>query len=284
VGAVGGAFGTGAVGGVSGVGAEGGVAGVGAFGGVSGVGAEGGVGAFGGVGGSGGVACARTQDRAQIGIERPDLTRVDCSSVMSTPGTGPVQPTVLEGRITRRLANGFEIDTCGPNADCDSLLTTVTVSAPGLDFWLPTGALVRVTYQITRFFACQQALEVSTIPTWNGLENPYQPNNALVLAVVDGGGTFSSSPYKVDRVALGCRPMSQGCGGVPPDDYALVFTSTAVPERSMRVGMGQSNTIDFSPGGSVGILTVRNLRSFQTEYCDDYWNFAWFLRYLPATF
>jgi hypothetical protein len=286
-GAVGGTFGTGAVGGVSGVGAEGGVAGVGAFGGVSGVGAEGGVagaGAFGGVGGSGGVSCVRTQDRAQITIDPPDRTRLDCASVMGTPGPGPVQPTVLEGRVTRRVANGFEVDSCGPNADCDSLLTTVTVSAPGLEFWLPTGALVRVTYQITRFFACQQALEVSTIPTWNGLENPYQPNNALVLAVVDGGGTFSSSPYKVDREALGCRPMTQGCGGVPPDEYALMFTSTTDPQWRMRVRMGVDNTIDVSWGGSPGIWSVRNLRSFQTEYCDDYWNFAWFMRYRPSGF
>jgi hypothetical protein len=215
-------------------------------------------------------------------IDRPDQTRVDCSSVMNTPGPGPVQPTVLEGRVTRRVANGFEIDSCGPNADCDSLLTNVTVSAPGLDFWLPTGALVRVTYLITRFFACQQALEVSTIPAWNGLMNPYQPNDALMLAVVDGGGTFSSSPYKVDREALGCRPMSQGCGGVAPDEYALMFITTAVPERRIRVAMGQSNTIDlYSDGSFQGILTARNLRSFQTEYCDDYWNFAWFLRFQP---
>jgi len=280
VGAMGGAFGTGAVGGVSGVGAEGGVAGVGAVGGVSGIGAEGGVagvGVVGGVGGTAGTSCARTQDRADIAIERPDGTRVDCSSVMNTPG--PVQPTVLEGRVTRTFAGGFDVDSCAPNADCDSLVTTVTVNASGVGLWPPPSALVRVTYQITRFFACQQALEVSTIPTWNGLENPVQPNNALLLAVVDGGGTFTSSPYKVSRVALGCRSNTQGCGGVPPDEYALVFTPTAAPERAVRVEMGQGRPIELSQAPAGHTWLVRNLRSFQTEYCDDYWNFAWYLRY-----
>jgi hypothetical protein len=51
---------------------------------------------------------------------------------------------------------------------------------------------------------------------------------------------------------------------------------TAAPGRSVIVGMGQTVPIDLlqSPART---WAVRNLRSYQTEYCDDYWNFAWYL-------
>ena len=227
---------------------------------------------------SGGVSCVRTQDRAEIAIERPGQPGLDCSTVIHA--AEPIEPTVLEGRITRSSAFGFEIDTCAPNADCEALLTNIRVSAPGLSFWLPAGAFVQVTYQITKFYACQQGLQVITIPSWGGVQSPFQPHQ-LLLAVSDGGNTFSSSPYRIERVALGCRSPTQGCGGVPPDEYALVVISTAVPERRVRVGMGESKVIDLSSGPFLGHWTVRNLRSYQTDICDDYWNFAWFVSFQP---
>jgi hypothetical protein len=276
---VGGAVGAGAVGGVSGVGAEGGVAGVGAFGGVSGAGAEGGVGAFGGVGGTGGLSCVRTQDRAQIAVERTGQVRIDCSTVMNA--TGAVSPTVLEGRITRAQLDSFELDTCPPNADCAATFARIEVLAPGLNARMPVGAFVRVTYQITRFFACQQALEVSTIPSWGGVENPYHAKSALLLAISDGGSTFETSPYKIDRVPLGCRPITPGCSSVKPDEYALTFHATVGTGGGIQVGMGESELLDL--GQPAFRYLARNLRSFQTEYCDDYWNFAWFLAYAPPT-
>jgi hypothetical protein len=186
---------------------------------------------------------------------------------------------VLEGSVVRNLTDGFDIDTCGPNADCAASIAHFVVRAPGLSFLLPEGAFVRVTYSITRFRACQQSIEVSTIPSWGGVQNPYQPSNVLLLAVSDGGGTFDSSPYKIDRVALGCRPTTQGCGSVKPDEYALVLTPTAVPERALRVGMGETRRMDLGVADLPFSWVVRNLRSFQSEYCDDYWNFAWFVQF-----
>jgi hypothetical protein len=184
---------------------------------------------------------------------------------------------VIEGSVIRYDAEGFEIDTCAPNADCAVSSTRFQVRANGLSFWLPQPAYVRVTYQITRFFSCQQALEVSTIPTWGGVRNPYPANNELLLAVVDGGGTFDTSPYKIDRVQLGCRPTTRGCGGPPPDEYALLFLPAAYPEGALRVGMGESRRINLAGPMGTDRWVAQNLRSFQTEYCDDYWNFAWFI-------
>jgi hypothetical protein len=265
-----GASGNAGRGGVSGVGAEGGVAGVGAFGGVSGAGAEGGVGAFGGVGGTGGLSCVRTQDRAQIAVERVGYGREDCSTASAT---APTKPYVLEGRITRSLADSFELDTCAPNADCAVTLVRIEVRVPGLNAYLPLGAFVRVTYQITGGYGCGQALEVSAMPTWGGVANPYPHNSALMLAISDGGGTFTSSPYEIDRVALGCRPITPSCSSEKPDEYALVFLPGAGSGGSVQVGMGESKVLDL--GQPLLSYMARNLRSFQTEHCDDYGNFAW---------
>ena len=142
---------------------------------------------------------------------------------------------------------------------------------------------MRVTYSITRFHACQQALEVSTIPSWGGLQNPFQPSSALLLAVADGGGTFDGSPYKIDRMALGCRATTQGCGSIKPDEYALLFTSVTSTETTFRVLMGESLRMELGQPDVPNSWIVHNLRSYQTEYCDDYWNFAWFVRYDPPT-
>jgi len=270
------------------------VAGVGGAGGAAGVGAAGGVAGVGAAGGSGGAAgttnsCTRTEDRARIAVQLPGEPRRDCSSAMLD--FEPRPPTALDGVITRIGPTEFEIDTCAPNADCVPSLALFEVEAPGLSLRqvLGEGAFVRVTYLIGRFFACQQSLEVSSIPTWGGVQNPASMmGDTLLLAVSDGGGTFDGSPYTVDRMALGCQPVTQGCGSVTPDEYALVLSPTAEPESAISVGMGQTMQLNNLqplpsnwPSSWARFWTVRNLRSYQTEYCDDYWNFAWYLVWSP---
>ncbi len=263
------------------MGAAGGMAGVGAAGGAAGVGATGALGGAAGTANS----CTRTEDRARIAVQLPGEPRRDCSSAEF--GSEPKPPTALNGAIIRIGPTTFEIDTCAPNADCVPSLALFEVEAPGLSLEqaLVSGAFVRVTYLIDRFYACQQSLEVSTIPTWGGVPSPVdEMGDTLLLAVSDGGGTFDGSPYTVDRTALGCQPVTQGCGSVTPDEYELVLSPTAAPESAIRVGMGQTlqlNNLQPPPNNWPSSLSrfwmVRNLRSYQTDYCDDYWNFAWYL-------
>jgi hypothetical protein len=69
-----------------------------------------------------------------------------------------------------------------------------------------------------------------------------------------------------------------GCGGPShPDNYFFVFSSVAFPEKTTRVDMG---VFDIQNSGKF-MLDARNLRSYQTDLCDDYWNYAYYLAYRP---
>jgi hypothetical protein len=72
-------------------------------------------------------------------------------------------------------------------------------------------------------------------------------------------------------VQLGCAP-GRTCNGslTDADDYAFDF-STPGDGAPTRVYMGE--TVTWNSAGTN--FTVRNLRSFQTSICDDYWNWAY---------
>jgi hypothetical protein len=122
---------------------------------------------------------------------------------------------------------------------------------------------------VTRFRACQQSLEITTADATDGSTSP-APAGQLLLAVVDGGEVLAGAPHAVDRVPLGCS-SEKACGSVAPDEYAFDFKSASGAASPLRVYMGETAT--WTNGGKP--FTVRNLRSFQTTYCDDYWNWAY---------
>lgn len=268
--------------GTGGTGAQGGSAQGGAGGTVlaGGAGGAGGTVITGGAGGSAGATCTRTEDRASISIARPGAALLDCANAPSAFDAGsPVSPTLLSGALVRVDAGGFDLDTCPPNADCAPSITRFEVEAPGLALELPAGAFVQVSYLISVFYQCQQSLEVSTIPTWGGMDNPAGPSGVLLLGIADGGYTFDDSPYGVERVRLDCTSPTPGCGSVPPGEYALELAPTAAPDRVTQLVMGETASIDLLQTKVPGGWLARNLRSYQTDYCDDYWNFAWWVRW-----
>jgi hypothetical protein len=244
-----------------------------------------------GTGGSAGVAggipdggvCKRTFDRAVIRVTRPGGSILECDKVLMGIDSGT--PNVMTGRVTTRTDSSFTIDSCPPNADCpaDTLLK-VEVLAP--DFVMPPlGPLVRVQYSMERFYACQQSLEVTNVQRWDGMVTPGILGETLALAVTDGGGPFNNSPYTVERVGLGCEvDAGRGCGGggQPPGDYAFLFSWKGDPQTRTRVEMGDTRPFD-PPSAAMVTVSARNLRSYQTEACDDYWNYAYYLVAQPIT-
>jgi hypothetical protein len=186
---------------------------------------------------------------------------------------------VVEGVVTAASATFFTVNSCPPNADCPAdTLTTFDIDAPDFQVALEPRFLVRVKYSITRFWACQQSLEVTALQSWGGLRNDAQwPAGALVLAIVDGGGPFADSSYTVERQALGCDvDAGRGCGGITPDEYAFVFAPKNAPDQGTVVPMGDTRLTAMRLG-QPNEIAARNLRSFQTALCDDYWNFAYWL-------
>jgi hypothetical protein len=131
-----------------------------------------------------------------------------------------------------------------------------------------------------RFFACQMSLEVTSLPSWAGLPNPTRSDATLLLAVVDGGGPNASSPYTVDRVLLAC-PQLGNCGRAPL--YAFAFAPKERIGTRVEVRMGETKVVDLQPPGALGSIVAHNLRSYDSCATDDYWNFAYYLEWLPPT-
>jgi hypothetical protein len=208
----------------------------------------------------GGGRCGQTSDRATVAVLAPGNELLGCEAGASDGG--PVPARTWAGQVTGSDATTLVVDVCGGDGGCDPLGLRIEVRAPGIDLRGFPHVPVQVTASFRRFFGCQQALHITTV------------TGQLLLAVVDGGGP-AGAPYSVDRVRLGCS-SEKGCGSVPPDDYALDFSSEAAP-APLRVYMGE--TVPWTLGGRAH--RVRNLRSFQSTACDDYWNFAYTISLAP---
>jgi hypothetical protein len=216
-----------------------------------------------------GGRCDLTNDRASVSVQLAGGQVLSCAGI-GGPDAGTGVRT-FTGRITGSDATSLVMDECGADAGCVAGSVRLEIRAPGLDLVGFPHRWVLVKIQLARFYACQQSLEITTVDPTDG--SPAQgPAGQLLLAVVDGGGPFDGSPYKIDRVPLGCR-AEKGCGFVPPDEYAFDFSETAAARPALRVSMGETKTWAAS-GGS---FQVRNLRSYQSTLCDDYWNFAYTL-------
>jgi hypothetical protein len=249
--------------------------------GTAGAGGSGaGAGGAGAGGGSNDGACLRTNDRVGFRVTKGEVV-LDCTTVAARSDAGAT--TVVQGLVTDTTASWFTVDSCPPGADCPPMLTKFDlVGGPtNIDSLVVKGDFVRVEYAISLFFACQQSLEVTALGSWGGMSNPTWPEGMLLYAIADGGGPFPDSPYTVDRVLLGCDvDAGRGCGAIEPGDYAFSFVPSGAPDRAIRVDMGETRLTEIQLGRDIGVV-ARNLRSYQTWACDDYWNFAYVLNAAP---
>lgn len=241
--------------------------------------------------GCGGRAGSRTCDyltseagsaqRFSLVVTLPDGTLQSCVGPL-TPDGGVGQPTTFSGEvsgwITETAGTTFSLDTCAPGTGCTPDVSRFSIAAPNLTLALPTGRQVTATWVISlSSFSCRQELVIR-----DGAPAAMPPGMSSPLWLGAADSTFIPTlalPFAVVPEALHCNPSSAAihpCGGsTPPDDYAFVFTP-ASGEPSLTLATGTTGTLAFTTAsGSLQHLTVRNLRSYQTTLCDDYWNWGW---------
>jgi hypothetical protein len=217
-----------------------------------------------------GGTCERTNDRATITVDLPDGGELSCASPSSDAGVSTKDPQTWVGKVTAADATSLVVDVTGSPL-------RVEAHAPGLDLSGFPKVWVTVRAKVGRFFACQQSLEILAATPLDG-STAAAPPGQLLLAVADGGGPFPDSPYAVERTRLSCPGTDAGfqCGA-GAGTYAFDFNTAGSTTLPVRVYMGETKTWAAVSGS----YTVRNLRSYETGNCDDYWNWAYFISLNP---
>jgi hypothetical protein len=202
----------------------------------------------------------------------PDGTSQSCHDAWAAgPTTNRVPQTgAITGWVSAADATSFTVNTCKAGSGCATETYQFTVQAPALNLALQVGREVSVSWSIVAYWGCVQSLVVAEATS-----------TAVWFAGSDGAvDSTLAKPFSVDAKGLSCSAPSQrdGCGGIPVDDYALVFTPL-FDNPSLTLATSQTGTLT---AGTVHLdtvsyqhLTVHNLRSYQTELCDDYGNWAW---------
>ena len=185
----------------------------------------------------------------------------------------------VSGWVTEVDGTTFSLDTCAAGTGCSPDVFRFAIDAPDLTVTLPMGRQVTVTWQLSSTLgrACLRALVVN-----DGLPSEVASGTWPALWLAGADSTIQPSiplAFSVVQQALFCNPSpstTHQCGGTsPPDDYALVFTPSS-GEPPLSLATGKTGTLTLTPApGPQQHLTVRNLRSYQTENCDDYWNWGW---------
>jgi hypothetical protein len=151
---------------------------------------------------------------------------------------------------------------------------------------MPLGRQVAVKWMVSNILgrACLQALVVN-----DGLPSDVASGTWPALWLAGADSTVQPSiplPFSVAQQALPCNPdpgPRHPCRGANlPDDYAFGFTP-ASGEPSLSLATGKTGTLAVTTSTGLQHLTVQNLRSYQTENCDDYWHWAWWAAGHAAT-
>ena len=210
--------------------------------------------------------CTETHDRFELSVS--GMGHADSCGAAAPSATAEYDVT---GALATVDAQSFQIDLCSPTADCMPMLVTFTTRAPGLDLrTLPKGSYVTAHVKLTHGWGCTSSIVLTSVADWFGVKNPVDGGGHTYFVASDGSLDAAGSPFKVERVALGCKVGAPSCGGGAPDDYRLQFVA---PSMSLEVPMGETRfPIVLAPGET---LTVRNLRSYESGACDDSWNWAY---------
>jgi hypothetical protein len=232
----------------------------------------GGSGSAGGSGGSGGQntstgVCTETQDRVAVSMTRDGRSNPESAFRDLT--------FAMAGEIVACNETTFSIEGCPEGSVCTTNeVVTFSITAPGLSLTrvLKAGALARVSLSQDCPWGCTTNIVLESVEALNGVSNPYPTGSGIYVAANDGGGTPSGVPYNVDEVRLDCANPYEGsgCGSNQQTGLYLLRFSSVASQDPVDVHMGESKWIRAGSGW----LQVRNLRSFLTGWCDDYWNWS----------
>jgi hypothetical protein len=173
------------------------------------------------------------------------------------------------------------IDSCAPDASCSPMLNELLVDAPAGFTDLVPGLFVEVrAFAHFEFGGCVTALVIRNVDSFGGVPNPWESGQELWLAGAEGTlVTLDIAPFAVEAVPLGCYPdQEEGCS--VKDDFELRFFDRDLPDNDVVVHMGESEYAwPLEAGAS---FSPRNLRSYESGLCDDYWNWAYYLDRTPV--
>jgi len=219
-----------------------------------------------------------------LSVTLPDGSVQSCFTVFASDagyGGSSALCGKVSGSVTEVDSTTFSLDTCATGTGCSPQVYRFAIDSSDLTVPFPVGRQVTATWQFSDVVgrACPQVLVVN-----DGLPSDVAPGASPALWLAGADSTIGPSlpvPFSVVQRALSCNPnpsTTHSCGGsVPPDDYALVFTP-ASGEPPLSLATGKTGTLALTPAsGQQQHLTVRNLRSYQTEQCDDYWNWGWWV-------
>jgi hypothetical protein len=183
------------------------------------------------------------------------------------------------GRVSESSAGEVVVDTCDPSTGCQPTLVRMAVNAPGLTLAIPVGREVSATWAfVGGLWSSSQQLAI--FDGANGA-NPTDGTRALWLWAVDPSTEGDvAGLFRVETQELFCNPSPgtrHPCspGVPPPDDYAFRFSATSGGAH-VTLATSQSGPLAVSTtSGQEQHLTVHNLRSYQSDRCDDYSNWAW---------
>jgi hypothetical protein len=220
------------------------------------------------------AACEETNDRATTWW-------VDGGTTTGCPGDvkwdgGPGPSFEIDAEVVAATDDTLTLNLCNPLTACLHQ-AELHVQAPGLVLSdaVPLHAYVHVNLSFDGFWGCHSTLLVRSVPSWAGAPNPAGTGDALLVAAIDGGtATPGGAPYEATPVGLGCNvEASGGCGGaMPVDDYVWRFVEQGDTFWT-DVAMGETRALPLGGHG----YHARNLRSYQSTLCDDYWNWAYWI-------
>ena len=231
-------------------------------------GSEGGAGGSGGSGGAGG-SCTRTNHHFAYTLTPTGGTSIDCNSMQPGGST----KAHIEGVVIKTTPTDLAIDTCPPNADCDvSAVYNLAADSPGFVMDVPAGTFVQIDVLIDFPWGCANTIMARNLPSWGGLVGPGGDVPSLLFEGSEGASqALDGSPFSLASTALGCHPDAEpGCG--KEDEFRFDVTSAS---GVLPVYQGETKAFDVIEGGALKTLLFRNLKSFETGWCDDYWNWAY---------
>jgi hypothetical protein len=227
------------------------------------------------------VKCVKTEDRAVMSVESEGLQVLGCS--IPDAGRNAHYKWEGTGRVIAVEAQGFEMDSCVDDSGCGGPKTKVRISANDLDLTtaLEPGALVKVHGESDYFYACTGDLVVESVETWNGIANPSPAPGGFYVAAFEAGG-WSEAPYRIQNVRLDCAFENEQFACNDPETPTGLFAIELTPNvYQSKTVLPMGETVSIPAPGVSDKWRARNLRTYQTSYCDDYWNYAYWIAREP---